>query len=220
MSNILTRVPWTRQPQGPLSVNWSNPITRGLVVLAYPVGDRFYDAVTKQLSNGAFPTSTCAKAAEDKFVGARRITGASAGVYFPNRTGADDITGAWSVLWEGSPESNSVSGTGNGIVAGSTESSNGRGFRAGHDDANSVFNSICGGNTYASQNGTSNSIVSSFENFAFRFGVAWDTATFNLYARGTLNKSVAYSAAAPIADANRRTYIGSWILGVSAPASL
>lgn len=219
MTEIVSRIPWTRQPQYPVAPD-PDLLSAGLVVLAYPVGGRFFDAVTRQLTNGAYTTSTLSKAPEDKFETSRRLTGAASGVYFPNRTGADDITGAWSVLWEGSPEANSVSGVGNGIVAGSNEPSNGRGFRAGHDDANQVFNSICGGNAYNQQNGTSNSIVSSFENFAFRFGVAWDTAAFNLYARGKLDKSVAYSAAAPTADANRRTYIGSWILGVTAPASL
>lgn len=43
MPFIVTRVPRTRQPQTPVGVDWTNPLTRGLLFLGVPRGSRIAD---------------------------------------------------------------------------------------------------------------------------------------------------------------------------------
>lgn len=40
----IIRVPWNVQPQVPVGIDWSNPITQGLLSCFLPVGSGFYDA--------------------------------------------------------------------------------------------------------------------------------------------------------------------------------
>jgi hypothetical protein len=46
---ITVREPWTTQPQGPVEIDWSNPLTEGLVFCAVPVGSTFIDLVTNEV---------------------------------------------------------------------------------------------------------------------------------------------------------------------------
>lgn len=124
---------------------------------------------------------------------------------FPNRTGADDITSAYSVFWEGSPE---VDGGVNYIFA-SVENSSGHGFAVGFDDASVQYNSLIARH-YPSGIGASGAqyLGANAQLYVHRCAVTWDAATMSFYAKGKLAESSAFTAAST-ANANRRSHIGS-----------
>lgn len=47
--SLILQPPWTRQPQGAVEIDWSNPLTRGLVICTY-AGNNFREMVTNKPS--------------------------------------------------------------------------------------------------------------------------------------------------------------------------
>jgi len=47
---LLRQVPWTQQPQGPVEIDWSNPLTRGLSIAVIPNGNSARELTLSTLS--------------------------------------------------------------------------------------------------------------------------------------------------------------------------
>jgi hypothetical protein len=54
---LILEKPWTSQPQGSVGINWSNPITKGLVFCAVPLGRTFIDLVTNTIGEASGTTN-------------------------------------------------------------------------------------------------------------------------------------------------------------------
>lgn len=205
---------WRRQPPFITSIDARNPFCRGLVTAAYPLGGQFYECVTGQLSKG---TGTVKPGTTTDGTGvANRIVEPGTTSSLANPTGADSITGAWTVFAEASPEVNAY---GRNPVFASTESNNGDGFCVGFDDATTQFNSMVAENSY---NPAQSSLVSCLGNdselYTHRVAWAWDTANLFFYAKGALAASPAYTDAIT-PNANRRNYFLTSVAGVTAASS-
>jgi hypothetical protein len=215
---MLIQRPWVRQPQTFVGVNWGNPLVRGLVALIVPAGDRYFEIVTRQLTE-LTGTPVVGATIDGNRAPARRVKAPPTANKFPNPTGADAIVGPWSVFWEGSPEANAQA---TDPVFMSSETTNGRGFKVGFDDAFAQFNAIGAGNNYLDLSFTSNAdaLGTDSENYTHRVMATSDgNDTYSLYAKGALNRSgTAGLTTNLIADAARRSYICAGILGESSQA--
>lgn len=83
-------LPWTRQPDGPLSINWDNPIARGLAFVQ--VGSNAIDVVTKLRASSGVGTPTQATGIEGK------AYGYSASSHYYSGIVAADVATAYGVL--------------------------------------------------------------------------------------------------------------------------
>jgi len=148
--SIRTRRPPTSQPQQGAKIDWSNPLTRGLVVAAYPLGNRFFDAVTQQFTTNE-STRKVGQTIDGNRAPAIRGVGSTSGNKFANPTGADVIDGTspWSLFTEVSPESDGLLS----VLFSSTEPTLGNGFSTYVDDANYFYNSIRLSSDYNSGSG-------------------------------------------------------------------
>lgn len=203
--SVVSRQVWTQQPQNPAAINWANPLTRGLVLLAVPAGNRFFDLVSRQFTEQACTSRRIGATIDGNRAPAVRGAGLPADNKFPNRTGADDITSAYSVFWEGSPE---VDARVNSVFA-SNENSLGNGFAVSFDDSFWNYNTLIVGH-YPSNIGTlgANYLGADAHLYSHRCAVSWDAATMRFYAKGKLAESGSFTA--PVAsNAARRSHIGA-----------
>jgi hypothetical protein len=69
----------TRQPQRAATVNWANPVAAGLVACAYPVGNNFYEAVTREYSTKSTTTFGLRAPAGGKSLNSACVVGISGG---------------------------------------------------------------------------------------------------------------------------------------------
>ena len=214
------KVPWASQPEKPTPIDWSHPITRGLVVCAIPVGPRFYECVTGQLSEAA-GTVRVRAAVDGNRAASRRIVNPGTGSKLPNPTGADSIVGAYSVFAECSPEVGAVA---NQPIFASTEPSNGYGFMVGVDDAGAEFNAMRQSNLYLFNTGTVGStsgqiLLADSELYTHRVMWTWDTSTTRFYAKRALGTTVGGVTTAPTAASTRRGYFLTGVAGTVGQAA-
>lgn len=77
---LLRPTVWTQQPQQACEIDWSNPITRGLVIAATPVGNTMRDAVSGALmTTSGSPTSAVNQSGRVL----KTVSGSSQYGYFP-----------------------------------------------------------------------------------------------------------------------------------------
>jgi hypothetical protein len=213
--SVILKRPWTTQPQVVPQIDWSDPLTRGLVVCALPVGAVFYELVTGQLSGA--PGTVKTDRAGDFSQSSRRIVNPGTSSKLANPTKADSIVGAWTVFAEFSPE---VNAQGSQPIFVSTEPGNGDGFATFVDDANTQFNSIQMSNRYlintAPQGATSGQILlANSELYMHRAMWSWDGVTnAKFYAKGVADTTVSGITTAPVSNTARRSYFLTDVAGV------
>lgn len=204
------------QPQGYAEIDWSNPLTEGLVFAALPAGGNFLDVISGQLSltaevQRARATIDGGKQSAVSLVGGIITT-------FPNQTGLDTIAGPHSIFVEGSLETNAATLT----VVTTYEPGSGFGFNVQYDDVSSINNGMRYGqnNSSGQVNTGSNALGSNSEQFTHRAMITVDGANGRWYTKGALNSTTAY-ASFPTANANRRTRVlGNNFGGAAASAAL
>lgn len=192
---------FTRQPQSVATLNRGNPLARGLVFCAVPMGRAFYDYVSGQVTT--HPGTTKPRAPTDgNRASAIAAVGASAvGGSFAAQTGMDKIAGSFSLFVEGSLELNASTQ----FVVNSRETGAGHGFGIRFDDVSVVTN----GFIYYAENGNATNsgfdvLGTNSEQFAHRIMITADGTNSRFYAKRALVNTSA-TATVPIANANRRT---------------
>jgi len=135
------------QPKGIASVRRGIGLGRGLVFCCYPVGNGFYDAISRQfVSAGSTASSSLVKPIDGS--GASAIHGTnSAALTFARQTKLDLVNGAFTIFAEAAQGANRVEGS----IVKSFSSGNGFGLDIRFDDGSSAFDSF---NVYTG-NGTS-----------------------------------------------------------------
>lgn len=207
MAGLILPSRLNQQPQQTLQVDWSNPLTRGLVLAVYPIGTQYYDAISKQ-----YAKNTGSSRYRNTINGNQSLdlsligTGSGAAPKFANPTGLDAIAGPFSIFCEGSLEVNNSTQD----IVKSWEGGSGFGVGLVFDDTAVITNGFLGRVDNSTNNFASltNAIGANSEQFTHRIAITSDGATRSMYGAGVLNTTIANSSL-PTANANRRTYLHS-----------
>lgn len=191
-----------RQPKNVAKINFSDPITQGLVLAAYPVGSSFYDAVSGLFtSRNSGNNKHLASVDGDRYPAVHGAGASSTGGLFPSATGADKVAGVHSTFAEARLNSNATAN----YIFRSNDTGTGDGFGIVLDDINSVTNGFYYyANNGARTNSGSGVLGTDSENFAHRIALTVDGTNARYYAKNALARTVAETVL-PNANAGRRT---------------
>lgn len=185
---------------------------------AVPCGARFYEVVTRQLSDAA-GTPKVGAASSGNRAPAVRIANPGSASKFALPTGADAISGtaAWSVFAECSPE---IDAQPTPTIFASTEPNNGYGFRVALDDATTAYNGMYAAFSYSTESAVAspyNVLGTNSEQYVHR--VAWVRGSdMRFYAGGSLVHTAA-TAGSITAASTRRSYLLTSVAGYGGQAS-
>lgn len=204
MSALLAPIVRDRIPTRPARINRQDPITKGLVFAAYPVGTAFYDAVSGLVSSKTgqikvMPSSDGNRAPAKHGQGAN-----GSGGLFPAMTGADRLSGVHSAFVEASLTANATAA----MAFRSNDTDTGDGFGMTLDDGASQ---ITNGFIYYANNGQRNPsnwdvLGTNSEQYAHRIAFTNDGINTRFYAKGKLDRTVA-DTVLPKANSGRRMSI-------------
>lgn len=191
------------QPKFKGSVNWADPLARGLVFCAYPLGARFYDAVSKQETTNASTPPVERPGIDGNKLNAREARGNSQD--FPvYSTGLDRLAGKFSLFVEGTVLTN---GGESAVVRSVEVSSTGDGLGMNFDDSAVITNGILAWmNNGRRFNSLTDALGVNSEQFRHRAMITCDGTTGKAYAKNALNTSGA-EANLPNANTGRQTSI-------------
>ncbi len=202
-----------KRPTYRSDIDWSNPLARGLVFAAYPLGGNFYDAISKQVSANFSVNPTTRPTIDGNKANTPEMRGATAN--FPQyTTQLDQLVGKYSLFAEGSLLTNATSS----LVFDSFSSVSGNGLGLKFDDLNLITNGfflfLQNGNSSASN---ADVLGLNSENFKHRVMITGDGANVRLYAKNKLDITVV-NAVTPLASTTRQTRLlssGTAALGLA-----
>jgi len=208
----------TRTHQPPLGtgrIDWSNPLARGLVFALVPTVGGYADLVSGQHAQwGAASSAQNLVPAAVAYAGGSSLLSSNAGgnraARFANRTGADEITGSFSIFVEGRHSAQSVGGA---IVWQSGESGSGDGIGIAVDDGSNQQEgfAVRGNNSEVTGDNWAALGPSGTGHFhAHRFMGTGDGTNIVRYAQGSVWESRASTFLPNANSARRVTVHGNW----------
>ena len=190
------------QPKYWAKVDWSNPLTRGLVFAGYPMGNRFFDAITQQLSSAATAVPVDRNSIDGNKAYTREARG-SLMSFTAMTTGFDTVVGNFSIFTEGSIVTNNTAS----LVGDSFSATTGNGFGLKFDDNNLITNGFF---LFINNNNSSASnadvLGTNSETFKHRVMITGDGTNVKLYAKNKLDVTAA-NTTLPATATNRQTRI-------------
>ena len=207
MPALLTPIVRDRLPTRPVRINRQDPISKGLVFAAYPVGTAFYDAVSGLVSSKTGQIKVM-PSSDGNRAPAKHGQGASGtGGLFPARTGADRLAGVHTAFVEASLTANTTAT----MAFRSNDTGTGDGFGMSLDDINLVTN----GFYYYANNGDRGAsnwdvLGANSEQYSHRIAITNDGINTRFYAKGKLDRTVAETTL-PNANSGRRMSIAGSI---------